>query len=129
MATKVYKLYTSTTGSNNGVASLKITRNGFITAIAGQMALLGGAGLGRLEYEVSKQNTTSLSTNDTPDAVLGSFGIVSPNATHNAENAFIAGLRIPVEIGDTIYLNTTFTGAVAPAGANGNFYLYIDAGK
>lgn len=125
MPTKIYKLYTNTTGSNNGVASLKITRDGQITGISWALGLLGGAGVGRISFELSKQNTSSLTTNDTPDVVLASACIASPNATHNADNALTAGLAIPVQIGDSLYINTAFVGAVAPTSVECNVYVYV----
>lgn len=125
MGTKTYKLLATVTGTTNAAASLKITRAGTITGIAFALDLLGGAGVSRLQYELSKQNTSSLAVNDTPDVVLASASIASPNAVHAAENALIAGLAIPVEIGDSLYINVLFTGAVAPNGANCNCYVYV----
>lgn len=121
---RAYKLFSNTTGANNGVASLKITKPGRVRAIAFSICGLGGAGVSRMEYEVSKQNTSSLATNDTPETVMASCCIASPNAVHFAEN-FTVLCDLPVGVGDTIYLNTSFNGAVAPASASANIYLYV----
>lgn len=120
---KQYKLFSNTAGSNNGVASLKITKPGRIRCIYFSIALLGGAGVSRMNYEVSKQNTISNITNDTPETVLANAYIASPNATHAAENIAVM-CDLPVNVGDTIYLNTAMTGAVAPASAEAQIYLY-----
>jgi hypothetical protein len=121
---RAYKLYTNTTGSNNGVASLKITKKARIRAIQFDLALLGGAGVGRMNIEVSKQNTVSLTTNDTPETVLSSASIAINNAVPSAENVLVM-CDLGMEVGDTIYLNSTFTGAVAPASTTFNVYLYV----
>lgn len=120
---KQYKLYTNSASTAAGTTSVKIVKKGTIRCIWADIGVLGGAGVSRMNYEVSKQNTGSLTVNDTPDTVLASFSIDSPNAVHNAVNCGIA-CAIDVEVGDTIYINATLTGAVAPASATVNIYLY-----
>lgn len=120
---KQYKLYTNAAGTNNGVASLKITKAGRIRAIYFSLAALGGAGVCRLNYEVSKQNTISNTTNDTPETVLASAFLPVGNGVHVAENVTVM-CDLAVQIGDTIYLNLAFTGAVAPSSAECQIYLY-----
>lgn len=121
---RAYKIYSSSSGTLNGAASIKITKAGRIKAILFSLGLLGGAGVARMNYEISKQNTISNTTNDTPETVIASAMIASPNATHNAENALVV-CDIPIQVGDTIYLNIAMTGAVAPASAECQIYLYV----
>lgn len=121
---RAYKLYSNTAGSNNGVASLKITKPGRIRAILFSLAALGGAGVCRMNYEISKQNTISNTTNDTPETVIGSAFLNVGNAVVTAENVVVL-CDIPLVAGDTIYLNTAMTGAVAPSNAEAQIYLYV----
>lgn len=120
---KQYKLYTNSTGATNAAASLKITKSGRVKCIAFSLYGLGGAGVSRLIYEVSKQNTASDTVNDTPETVMAMAAVASPNATHYAEN-YTVFCDIPVEVGDTIYINIAFNGAVAPGSAGAQIFLY-----
>lgn len=119
-----YKLNTNTTVTSNGASSLKATRKGVIVALCFSMQGTGGAGTGRIEYEVSKQNASNLSTNDAPGAVvLGSASIAYPNGNTAAENVTTA-CNVPVEAGDNLYINTVAAGTGATT-ANCNVYLIM----
>lgn len=120
---KQYKLFSNSTGASNGVASLKITKPGRVKSVAFSLYGLGGAGVSRVLYEISKQNTISDTVNDTPETVIAFAAVASPNAVHYAEN-YIVLCDVPVEVGDTIYLNMGFNGAVAPTSAGAQIFLY-----
>lgn len=120
---KQYKLYTNATGATNAAASLKITKEGRIKSMSFSLYGLGGAGVSRLIYEVSKQNTISDTVNDAPETVLGYCAVASPNGVHYQENYLIL-CDVPVSVGDTIYLNIAFNGAVAPGSAGAQVTLY-----
>jgi len=121
-----YKLYTNTTGSNNGVTSLRVTKAGRIRAITFVLAgVAGAANTGHMQVEVSKQNTSNLAINDTPETVIAScalaFNVVSGAVNTNQ----VIPMDVPITPGDTIYLNTVFTGGTAPASTSFNVYLGV----
>lgn len=118
-----YKLYSNATGTNNGVASLKVVKSGRIKGILFAIGLLGGAGVSRQSWEVYKQNTGSLAVNDTPGTVIASVSVASPNAVHANENVMVL-CDVELTAGDTLYINTLFSGAVAPAAVDANIYIY-----
>lgn len=117
MATRTYKLYSATIGAASADASLRIVRKGRITSI--NWVTVGTAGAGtdwRKLYELSKQNTLSATTNDTPPTVID-YHCVNGNVSGGSfgANSLHAGMSNPVDVGDTLYLNTTASG-VAPSG-------------
>jgi len=121
---RAYKLYTNATGSNNGVASIKITKSARLRTIYFDLSATGGVGVSRTTVEVSKQNTSSLTINDTPETVLAQASLAHNNAVPGSEAVQIF-CDISVSVGDTIYLNTAMIGAVAPASVSFSVYLYV----
>jgi len=119
-----YKLYTNSVASGNGVTSLKIVRKGRLKAIYFDLNTTGGAGVGRIQLECSKQNTVNTQTNDAPPTVLGSASIAVGNALTAAENVAMP-TSVDVDAGDNIYINETVVGT-APATFNGNIYLVVE---
>jgi hypothetical protein len=119
---KTYKLYGTAAATANAVASLKITRKGTLKAIMAAIASTGGAGVGWQQIELSKQNTSSLTTNDTPDSVIASFALATGNATTASDNVVLL-TSVDVDVGDTIYLNFS-TAGTAPTSGVQQIYLY-----
>lgn len=117
-----YKLFSSSTASAGGVTQLRMNTKTRIRGILFSLSLTGGAGVGRLEVELSKQNASNLATNDSPPTVLASAAVAVGNATTAADNTFIA-CDLPVESGDTLYLNQLVAGTT-PASAATQVYLY-----
>ena len=109
--TRTYKLYGTTIGTSDAIASLRITRRGQITGILFACAgIAGGAATGCIQLEVSKQSTRSIVTNDTPPDVIGQ--VVLPASIASAPcaiNVFVA-LDHPVDVGDTLYLHQVALG-------------------
>jgi len=119
MATRSYKLYSTTVTTADSKASLKITRRGVITAISFTHCGLAGAGVdGFYRAEVSKQSASSFTTNDTPPTVIAysTGGAVGVNSGAYCSKDLQAGLNNPVEIGDTLYIHVLSSGTAASAG-------------
>lgn len=113
MPTRTYKLYNaSSVASADAIASSKVVRKGSISAILFAMSGQAGAAVtGCRQLELSKQSTRQITTNDTPPTVLAEgciAGSVSGGAVHNM--CLIAGLSIPVDVGDTLYMHQVVAG-------------------
>lgn len=114
--TRIYKLYSASVASGNAVSSLRVVRAGMIVSIGWNVIGVGGAGAnGCFQVELSKSNLSNIVTNDTPGNVLSQVNCAYPvAATAACSNSLQAGLAIPVEPAETLYLNTALTN-VAPA--------------
>lgn len=117
-------MYTNTTGSNNGVVSLRLNKSTRIKAVYFSIiGLAGSAASAQFTVELAKQNVSSLAITDTPETVIASvslaYGVLNAAAM---VNQYIP-MDIPVDVGDTLYLNTQLTGSTAPA--NQQIEVYI----
>lgn len=115
MATKPYKLYNTTATTQDAAASLKITRRGVITSINMSIAGVAGAAVNACrQIELSKQSTRSITTNDTPPGVLAEVAAAANiSAGSYCNQQLIAGLSIPVDVGDTLYLHNLAVGTAS----------------
>lgn len=118
---KGYKLVTQGTASANAAASIKITKKGTLKALNYSLEATGGAGVGRMCYELSKQNVSSVTINDAPETVITAVCLALGNATStDASGTQLLGTE--VDVGDTIYVNITLSGT-APSSAVAQFFL------
>jgi hypothetical protein len=123
---RFYKLYTNTTGSNNGVTSVRVTKAARIKCVYFSIAgLAGAATTAQFFVEVSKQNTINHTVNDTPETVIASAAIAYPVSGGSSHLNQAVPCDIPVVPGDTLYLNTALVGATAPANQVINVYLGV----
>lgn len=121
-----YKLYSSAVSTTNATASLRVVRKARIRcilfAVVGQA---GGAIDGQLLSEVSKQNVMSYNVSDTPETVLATFAAAMPvNAGAFGANASTV-CDIPVEPGETLYLNI-YRGGTAPVAMLQEVTIFTD---
>lgn len=111
-----YKLYSSVTATTNAAASVKITKRGKLKAINFSLGGLAGAGsTGWFIIEISKQNTTSATTNDAPVTVLGYANFPLNGVSSSQVSNVLSMADADLDVGDTVYMNVTATGTVAAA--------------
>lgn len=121
---QVLKLWTSATASSGAVASYQMPRRTRIRCIQFDLAATGGAGVGRVTLELSKQNTSNLTNTNTVDTALASCTIAVGNAlTGNTSISFPCD--IPIGALEFLYLNLVAAGT-AFAAAQHNVYIHID---
>jgi hypothetical protein len=125
---RVYKLYAAPLGSQNAVSSLRVSGDGTITCIKSSCGATGGAGVGRLDVELSLSNVSSQVVNDTPGNVLYACNLSVGNALTASDNDSLAGLDIPIRALDTLYLNTLGAGT-ALASSQISVFVYVEEKK
>jgi hypothetical protein len=123
---RVYKLLSTGVTTTNGSASLRIAKRCRVRCIVFSLVGTAGAAVdGRLSVEVSKQNTSSLSINDTPETVMASASLAG------TINAGVASTHLPIicdiqmEQGETVYLNLALIGTSFSSTLL-SVYLYTD---
>ena len=129
MPTRSYKLYSTSAATANAINSFRVVKGGYIVSI--QWALSGVAGAGATgcrQVELSKQSTSSITTNDTPPTVI-SQAIIGAGVTGAAVcmNINQAGMRTRVDVGDTIYLHQVVAGTT-PATVADSITVLVDEG-
>lgn len=124
---RTYKLFSAANASTAAAASLRTARKGTIRTVFFSLAATAGAGVdGRVQVELSKQSVNSLTQNDTPATVLASCSMCYPVNAGTAHNAVaIPACNVPVETGDTLYINIV-QGGTAPASTAYQVYMYVD---
>lgn len=128
MATKQYHLFDSTATTADNKVSTKITRKGSITAICFSVSGISGAAVdGRSRWELSKQSSSAFNQNDKPSTVLCTIvgGTVGVATSGIGSNTLLAGISIPVDVGDTIYLHQECSGT-ANGTLNKNVSISVD---
>lgn len=117
----LYKLYG--TGVTDAVASLDIVANGNIVAIAVAHEADLPADNNTSRMEVSFSSTSGFTSNDTKSSIITSrlfASLVTSGLATTGANFGVSGLKIPVTLGERIYLHgsgTTMTATV---------YIYTD---
>lgn len=112
MRTKVYKLYANTATSSNAAASIIVQRDGYIHAIAGNMAADNTADGSSFLAELSTQSVSQATTNDTLGVLFALREYHNSGAAGtflSGKSSSVSGLAIPVKAGDRLYLNTSQT--------------------
>ncbi len=111
-STRVYKLCTSNAATGNNLASLRVVGSGRVTSVTYVLQGTSGAAVdGRIECELSVSNVSNITTNDTPNNVIGSHGLAWPVASSAGASSLIQdGLAFPVDTSQTLSLNQVATG-------------------
>ncbi len=118
MPSRRYQIYSNTVTSASNTTNIEIARDGFITSVLWTLWALGGAGVdSRLAYEVSLQGVTQIITNDADRVISGVAAGAQVASSVREVNVLDAGLRLPVNAGDRLYLNV-FAGGTAWGSGN-----------
>ena len=109
MSMRVYNMFYSATADVDQAVSLSFQEAGFITMV--HMSLIVNAAIDnvRTKGELSFSPAYQGDVNDTvgPIAFVQSqSNFVTSGLDYNSTNVILPGLRIPVKIGNRIYLNT-----------------------
>lgn len=116
-----YKLCSLATATTNSSAVIKVVKNSRLKGIYFALQATGGAGVGRMVVEVSKQNTSNVLINDVPTTLLGEAHLALGNAVATHENVMMLS-DADLSGGDNIYLNVLLIGT-APTATILNVYL------
>ena len=118
----VYKLYATGTAGGDGLATLEVSKDGWIVLADLDLNALGADALGDgLSAEVSFASTNGLGTNDTKSSfiatrVFQNF-LTSGGGPLRAEKQ-VPGIAIPVSAGERLHLHA------AVAGTPGTFHIH-----
>lgn len=118
----IYKLYG--TGVTDALASVDIVANGHITAYQVAMEADLDADLEAARVEVSFSSSSGFTTNDTKSSILTArvfmAAITAAGTVVAGENFSLSGLKIPVSIGERLYLHGSGANMTATV------YLHVD---
>jgi hypothetical protein len=109
MVTKVYNFFYSGAGNASGLVNNLVTQRGFITAYSLDLGIIPGSTSNDISFELSFVNAVQVGTN----GVLGPICSIACSASFTAAGTgmfqaskSLSGLMIPVNAGDTIYVNS-----------------------
>ena len=122
----VYKLFNSFAASADGAASLDVQFDGVITAVDWSVRANLDADDEFYVCEVSFLSTSTFSANDARGSIsmiAEQAGLLTSGAMVTNGNKAVAGMRIPVNAGERIYLHgqLSVTGAVTA-----QVYLHVE---
>lgn len=111
MQTRIYQIYTSSSQAN--AASATIIARGVITGVKWVTTLDSVTDNASLDAELSFSSTSQVATNGGQgviDAVKTYNNVLTSGISMEGINQQTIGLQIPVQPGNILYLNTSFSG-------------------
>jgi len=119
-------MYFSAVGTASAIASVKVARKGRVRCISfSSVGIAGAATDCAMVVEISKQSSSAIGINDSPETVLARFahGYGVASAASTSQIAYICD--IPVDVGDTFYAHSYRSGTIPTTNLT-NVTLYTD---
>lgn len=126
MATRIYKLYGTTGSDTNALAQLTIQRPGSIVAVWWAGYANSTSDNSGCRVELSFTSTSQIGTNDTVGPISECNihqNLVTSGLVTNHVNSLHAGLNVPVQAGDRLYMNIDVVGTATWLGSA---YVSVD---